>query len=90
MIGRDVVRGHMLDGDVLLATAPMVVQSLCEHHHRLGRLVGQLQFALRNTPVAAAHLLVYIASEASLAAINCAISMPSTGAAAVIASLFLE
>ena len=43
LISCDVVRGHMLDGDLLLASAPVVVEPFGQHHDRPRRLVGELQ-----------------------------------------------
>ena len=43
LICRDVVRGHMLDGDLLLAAASVVVEPFRQHHHGAGRLIRQLQ-----------------------------------------------
>ena len=35
--------GDVLDGDLLLASAPVVVEPLCQHHDRPRRLVGELK-----------------------------------------------
>jgi len=42
LICRDVVRGHMLDGDLLLAATAMMVEPFGQQHHRPRRLVGEL------------------------------------------------
>ena len=43
LICRDVVRGHVLDGDLLLASASVVVEPFGQHHDRPRRLVRKLQ-----------------------------------------------
>ena len=48
----DVVRGHVLDRDLLLASASVVVEPFRQHHDRACRLVGKLQIAPGNTQVA--------------------------------------
>jgi hypothetical protein len=43
LICRDIVRGHMFDGDLLLASAPVMVEPLGQQHHRSGSLIRKLQ-----------------------------------------------
>jgi hypothetical protein len=43
LICRDVVRGHVLNGDLLLASASVVVKPFGQHHDRPCRLVRKLQ-----------------------------------------------
>jgi hypothetical protein len=43
LIWRDVVGGDVLDGDLLLAPAPVVVAPFGQQHHRARHLVGKLE-----------------------------------------------
>jgi hypothetical protein len=43
LICRDVGRGHMLDGDLLLPSTAVMVEPLSQQHHRLRCLIRKLQ-----------------------------------------------
>ncbi len=43
LICRDVVRGHVLNGDLLLSPASVVVEPFGQYHDRPCRLVGELE-----------------------------------------------
>jgi len=75
----------MFHGDLLLASTAMMVEPLCQRHHGSGSFVGKLQiFGSCREKLRRLRPSLYIASAASLAAINWAINIPSTGSAGAI------
>ena len=89
LVSCDVVRSHMFDSDLLLPSAPVMIEPFGQHQNCPRCLSANCRYFVRAWKYSGgcAQPLRYIASDASLAAINCAINIPSIGSAGEISAV---